>query len=200
MIQKDSMAKPYIHPTAIIEDGSEIQDDVKIWHFCHIRNGAVIEKGVSLGRDVYVDAGVRVGNNSRIQNGVSLYQGVNISPWCFIGPHVIFTNDLYPRAGNKEWKITETYLDFGASVGAGAVIRCGVRLGSFSMLGAGAIVTKSIPAFHLAMGFPAKIGRKICFCGNKEVDKNLEPKNLFFDCCRENLVSELQEEIKNRYL
>lgn len=194
------MASPYIHPTAIVEDGAELHEDVKVWHFCHVRKGAILERGVSLGRDVYIDAGVRIGANSRIQNGVSVYHGVHVGPWCFIGPHSIFTNDQLPRVGTKSWDVVETHLKMGASVGAGCVVRCGVTLGDFSLCGAGAIVTKNIPPFHLAMGFPAKVEKAICFCGRSYKVKGTPHKKLLLDCCKKNLIPELLKDITGIYL
>lgn len=194
------MASPYVHPTAIVEDGVELHEDVKIWHFCHVRKGAVLERGVSLGRDVYVDVGVRIGHHTRVQNGISIYQGVKIGPWCFIGPHVIFTNDQVPRVGAKSWKIVETHLRMGASIGAGCVIRCGVELGDFCLVGAGAIVTKSVPPHHLALGFPAKSEKMICFCGQTYRPEGTPVTELLLPCCEENLIPELLNDIKKTYL
>lgn len=180
----------YFHPSAIIEDGAIIKDGSKIWHFCHVRSGAILEENVVLGKDVYVDDGVQIGNNSRVQNGVSIYKGVHISPWCFIGPHVIFTNDLSPRAGNRNWKISHTHLKTGMSIGAGAIIRCGVTLGEFCMIGAGAMVTKDVPAFHLAVGLPAKIEKMVCACGATFLPLKTPSSELIRSCCEENLQPE----------
>lgn len=183
------MSASFIHPTAIVESGAVLKDGAKVWHFCHVRGGAILEEEVTLGKDVYVDTNVRIGSHSRVQNGVSLYQGVNVSSWCFIGPHVIFTNDVSPRVGNRNWKITPTYLKTGMSIGAGAVIRCGVTLGEFCMVGAGAIVTKDVPSFHLAVGFPAKISKMVCACGQTFMPLKTEAKELIRDCCETNLDS-----------
>ncbi len=181
----------YIHPTAYIENNVILGKGVKIWHFCHIRENAVIGDRVSLGKDVYIDKGVTVGKYSRVQNGVSVYAGVSIGEWCFIGPHVVFTNDIYPRAGLRKWKIIETKLETGISIGAGAIIRCGVTIGSFAMVGAGALVTHSIAPFHLYLGIPAKYERIICACGLTRFRKVSNPKELLRDCCEERLDPEL---------
>src|SRR4051812_34977149 len=154
-----------IHPTAFIEDNVDIGRNAIIWHFCHVRKNAKIGEDVSLARDVYVDQGVELGKGSRVQNGVSIYAGVHVEPWCFIGPHVIFTNDFYPRVGKKSWNLENTFLRSGASLGAGAMIRCGVEIGSFALVGAAAVVTKDIPMFTLAYGHPAKVESRICGCG-----------------------------------
>lgn len=190
------MAAPYSHPTAVVEDGANLQEDVKVWHFCHVRKGATLEKAVSLGKDVYVDTGVRIGHHSRVQNGVSIYQGLEIGPWCFVGPHVIFTNDQTPRVGSRAWKIVPTKLEMGMSIGAGAIIRCGITIGAFSMLGAGAIVTKDVPPFHLAMGFPAQCHQMVCACGQTFLPIASKDSELLRDCCKANLLPELFVEVE----
>lgn len=185
------MSDVFVHPTAIVEDGVEFKDGVKVWHFAHIRNGVKLGPKVSIGKSVYVDANVRIGEGARIQNSVNIFSGVNISDWCFVGPSVVFTNDLSPRVGVKQWNIVDTYLDVGASIGAGAVIRCGIRIGSFSMVGAGAVVTKDIPPFHLALGLPAENIKKVCACGKEYLSLDSNKKELIRDCCHERLSPEL---------
>ena len=188
--------RAFIHSSAVIEPQAEIQGEVKVWHFCHIREDAVLEHHVSLGRDVYVDKGVRIGHHTRVQNGVSIYQGLRISPWGFIGPHVIFTNDPAPRVGSKTWKIVPTSLEMGMSIGAGAIIRCGVTIGAFAMIGAGAIVTKDVPPFHLAIGFPAQCSQMTCACGQTFLPIASRDSDLVRECCRQNLESELLNEVQ----
>lgn len=181
----------YIHETAVVEAGAVIGEKASVWHHCHVRKGAVIGAMVNLGKGVYVDCFVKIGHGSRVQNGVSIYQGVELGDWCFVGPHVVFTNDMYPRAGSKKWEIVTTSIQSGASIGAGVIVRCGVTLGSFSMIGAGSTVTKSVPAFHLAMGQTAQIKGLICACGRKQFDLNEAQFLGVYDCCRENLNSEV---------
>lgn len=189
------MAVPYAHPTAIVETGARLEEDVKVWHFCHVRNGAVLERSVSLGKDVYIDCDVKVGHHTRIQNGVSVYQGLEIGPWSFVGPHVIFTNDQTPRVGSRAWKIVPTKLEMGMSIGAGAIIRCGITIGAFAMIGAGAIVTKDVPAFHLAIGFPAQCHQMVCACGQTFLPIASKDSELLRDCCKQNLIPELYEQV-----
>ncbi len=182
---------PYVHPTAIVEAGAVLGRGVKVWHFGHVRSGAVLKDWVSLGKDVYVDSGVTIGQYSRIQNSVSIYEGVHLSDWCFVGPHVAFTNDLAPRARKRSWTKTPTFIQDGASLGAGAVVCCGLTIGAFSMIGAGAIVTRHIPAFHLALGNPARVVGGICACGETihSVGSNLYEEALR-PCCIANLEPE----------
>lgn len=177
----------YIHHSAYVDDNVTLGKGIKIWHFCHIREKAVIGDYVSLGKNVYIDEGVTIGNYTRIQNGVSIYRGVKISEGCFIGPHVVFTNDMYPRVGLKNWEIIETKLETGMSIGAGAIIVCGITIGSFAMVGAGAVVTKSIPPFHLYIGVPAKYEKIICACGFTKFQKINSTKELLRECCKERL-------------
>lgn len=176
-------SKSIIHPTAVIEDGVHLGHNVSIWHFVHVREGAYIEDNVSLARDVYIDKGVRVKHGTRIQNGVSVYTGLKIGEYCFIGPHVIFTNDLIPRSGNINWKVVETDLKTGCSIGAGSIIICGATIGEFALIGAGSVVTQNIPPFHLAMGNPARIKKMICTCGHTLFPLGTPLKKLVAKCC-----------------
>mgnify|MGYP001616440312 CR=1 FL=1 len=128
-----------------------------------------------MGKDVYIDFGVKIGNNVKIQNGVSVYHGVIIEDGIFIGPHVCFTNDKYPRAidekGNlknvEDWTVSRTLIKKGASIGANSTILPGVTIGKYVMVGAGSVVTKNLPDHSLAFGNPAKIQGKVDKFGNK---------------------------------
>ncbi len=182
-----------IHPTAIIEDGAEIGRDVTIWHHCHVRATAKVCDRVSLGRDVYVDPGVTIREGSRIQNSVNVYAGVEIGPWAFIGPAVVFTNDRYPRAGTRSWQPVSTFVHAGAAIGAGAIITCGVTVGAFAMVGAGTVLTHSVPPFHLAVGFGSgvKANKMLCSCGETQMPLGTRPAELLRDCCHEKLEPEV---------
>ena len=186
----------FVHPTACIEADVLLGDDVKIWNFCHIRKGAKIGDFVSIGKDSYIDAGVEIGRGSRVQNQVNIYSGVKIHDWCFVGPAVVFTNDQFPRVGNKSWKIIETTVENGASIGAGAIIRCGITIGAFAMIGAGAIVTKNVPRFCLMLGFPAQEIKRICACGQTTLPLDTLPSKFLQDCCSENMSLETMKVAK----
>lgn len=190
----------FIHPTSIVEDDVTLGPNVKIWHNCHVRSGCVLEKDVSLGKGVFVDKDVTIKEGSRIQNGVNVYKGVNIDKWCFVGPNATFTNDSRPRAGSISWDIHETFLKPGASIGAGAIISHGVTIGAFSLIGAGSVLTTSIPPFYLAFGFPARPVSRICACGESRLELEAGPGELIADCCHKNLSPEVlklaEEEIK----
>lgn len=156
---------PFIHPTAEVETGATIGEDTKIWHLCHIRRDARIGSECVLGRGVFVDAGVRIGSRVKIQNYVSVFHGVTIEDGVFVGPHVCFTNDMFPRAINADmslkaaddWVLSETLVRAGAAIGANATIVCGITIGRWAMIGAGSVVTKDVPDYALVVGNPARI-------------------------------------------
>ena len=149
----------FVHESSYIDDNVVIGNDTKIWYFCHIQSGAVIGENCSLGQNVNVGNNVTVGDNCRIQNNVSLYEGVLLEDDVFCGPSCVFTNDLTPRAtfpkGHENYK--KTIIGKGASIGANATIVCGHNLGKYSMVAAGAVVTKDVPDYALVAGVPAKI-------------------------------------------
>jgi acetyltransferase-like isoleucine patch superfamily enzyme len=157
----DPMA--YIDPSAIVEDGVVVGPGTKIWHQCHLRKGAKIGANCVLGKGVFIDADVVVGDRVKIQNHVSVYHGVSLEDDVFIGPGVVFTNDHFPRAfGN--WDITQvekTFVRKGASICAGACIRCGVTVGEYAMVGMGAVLTKDVGDYELWVGNPARCKGKV---------------------------------------
>ncbi len=183
--------KKLIHPSAFVEEGAIIADGVNIWHLAQVRKGARLEEGVSIGKDVYIDADVTVGLGTRIQNGVNVYKGVGIGKYCFVGPGVTFTNDRYPRVGRTTWTVVPTILDDGCSLGAGAIVRCGVHIGAFAMVGSGAVVTKDIPAFCLVTGVPADATHRICACTDTVMPLISFDGQVIRDCCHKNLKPEV---------
>lgn len=157
----------FIHPTAHVADQSGIGNGTKIWINAQIREGVSIGDNCILSKDVYIDHGVSVGHRCKIQNSVSIYHGVTIGDDVFVGPNVTFTNDRIPRAFNTDWRITETRVETGVSLGANSTIVCGVTIGEYAMVAAGSVVTKDVPPYTLVMGNPARPVGKIDKMGNR---------------------------------
>ncbi len=179
------MKKAYVHPTAIIDKTAVIGDDTKVWHFVHIREKAGIGERCILGDYVYVGQGVKIGNGVKLENRATVYRGVEIEDNVFVGPHVTFTNDPYPRSFGTDWKVVTTMVKEGASIGAGAVVKCGVTIGEYAMIGAGSIVTKDVPSHAVVYGDPAKVRGFACRCGRrlKEEKKKRELVSMLCPFC-----------------
>jgi acetyltransferase-like isoleucine patch superfamily enzyme len=160
----------YIHELADVEEGAVLGEGTRVWRFAHIRSGAVIGNDCVLGNSVFVDCDVRIGSGVKVQNGVSVYAGVTVEDDAFLGPHMTFTNDMYPRSYNPEWNLVPTWVERGAAIGAHATILCGTRIGAYSMVAAGAVVTRDVPAFGLVVGSPARLVGRVCYCGRRVVE------------------------------
>jgi UDP-2-acetamido-3-amino-2,3-dideoxy-glucuronate N-acetyltransferase len=163
----------YSHPTSDISSDAVIGEGTKIWHHGQIMPGVLIGANCTLGKGVYIDAGVSIGSDVKIQNGVSVYKGVTIEDKCFIGPNVTFTNDLSPRAFSEDFIITKTLICEGASIGANATIICGTKIGQYSMIGAGSVITKNVGEYELFYGSPGSLKGFVCICG-KKISKKTE--------------------------
>jgi UDP-2-acetamido-3-amino-2,3-dideoxy-glucuronate N-acetyltransferase len=155
-----------IHPTAVVEDGAKVEDDVRIWHFAHVRADARVGANTVIGKSVYVDRGVEIGKRCKVENFVSVYAGVTLADEVFVGPSVTFTNDIAPRA-TGDWELVHTRVDRGASIGANATIVCGVTIGAWAMVGAGSVVTRDVAPHTLVVGNPAQPIGLVCRCGNR---------------------------------
>lgn len=146
-----------IHPSAIVDEGAEIGDGSRIWHFVHVCGGARIGKEVSLGQNVFVGNRVIIGDRCKIQNNVSVYDNVTLEDGVFCGPSMVFTNVHNPRAMiERKDEYRDTLVRRGATLGANSTIVCGVTVGLFSFVGAGAVVTRDVPDFALVVGVPAR--------------------------------------------
>ena len=147
----------FIHETAIVDAGAKIGEGTKVWHFCHVMGTAQIGKNSVLGQNVFVGNNVKLGNNVKVQNNVSVYEGVICEDDVFLGPSMVFTNVINPRSTvNRKQEFKTTLVKKGATIGANATIVCGVTMGEYCFIGAGAVITKSVKPFALMVGVPAK--------------------------------------------
>lgn len=147
----------FAHPTACIDAGCTIGAGSKIWHFSHVMPGAVLGPGCNLGQNVVVSPGVRLGRNVKVQNNVSIYEGVECEDDVFLGPSCVFTNVINPRSAfNRRGQYLQTRVGKGATIGANATIVCGHDIGAYAFIGAGTVVTKTVPAYALVVGNPAR--------------------------------------------
>src|SRR5256886_9991544 len=162
------MADYFVHESSYVDDGARIGKGTKIWHFCHVMPGAEIGERCSLGQNVVVMSGTRIGNNVKIQNNVSIYEGVVLEDDVFCGPSCVFTNVLTPRSQvSRKHEYRPTLVKRGSSIGANATIVCGVTLGEYAFIGAGAVVTSDVPSYALMVGVPARRVGWMCQCGER---------------------------------
>ena len=163
-----------IHPSAEVSPDAVIGSGTSIWNQAQVREGARVGTGCTIGKNVYVDVGVVLGDNVKVQNNASLFRGVTIEDGAFIGPHVCLTNDLNPRAVNRDgspkadadWVVSPIRVAAGAAIGAGSTVLAGVSIGRFAMVGAGSVVTHDVQEHELVLGNPARRVGAACVCGN----------------------------------
>jgi acetyltransferase-like isoleucine patch superfamily enzyme len=165
--------QPFIHPTADVSADATIGPATRIWHHAQVRERARLGAGCIVGKGVYIDFEVVIGSNVKIQNGAYVYHGVTVEDGVFLGPGVILTNDKTPRAINPDgtlqtdadWQVSPVLIKRGASIGAGTVVLPGITIGTFAMVGAGAVVTADVPDHGVAYGNPARLHGYACRCG-----------------------------------
>ncbi|MDD5502687.1 MAG: acyltransferase [Candidatus Thermoplasmatota archaeon] len=168
-----------IHPTADVSDKAKLGDGTSVWHQAQIRENAVLGEKCNIGKGAYVDFGVHLGNGVKLQNYVNVYHGVTLEDYVFVGPSATFTNDMYPRAA--VWSddlVVKTLVKKGASIGANSTIRCGITIGEYATIGAGAVVTRDVPDHALAYGSPARIHGFVCECGFPAEKKELTGRGM----------------------
>lgn len=171
-MRSETAPSVFIDATAAVSPEAELGAGTRIWREAQVREGAHIGENCNIGKGVYIDARVRIGSRVKIQNYASIFEGVTLEDGVFIGPHVCFTNDLFPRAINVEgglksaddWHISVTLVKYGASIGAGSVVRCGITIGEFALVGAGSVVTRDVPPHGLVVGNPARLRGYVCRC------------------------------------
>lgn len=164
-----------IHPTADVSPRARIGPDTHIWHQAQVREGAVVGQNCIVGKDAYIDFDVVIGNNVKIQNGALIYHGVTLEDGVFVGPQACLTNDRVPRAitpegrlkADEDWSVGNILIRYGASIGAGAIVLPDVTIGRWAMVGAGAVVTQSVPDHGLVVGVPACLVGYVCRCGRR---------------------------------
>lgn len=172
-----------VHATADLEDDVSVGSGTSIWHRAQVRTGARIGRDCVIGRDVFIDEGVALGDRVKIQNGALVYHGVTVGDGVFIGPGAILTNDRHPRALTStgdlaraaDWTVNPIQLAEGSSIGAGAIVVAGCDVGRFAMVGAGAVVTRDVPAQALVAGNPARVLGWVCACGQRLHDSTGHP-------------------------
>ncbi|HLO79805.1 MAG TPA: acyltransferase [Chitinophagaceae bacterium] len=153
----------FVHESSYIDQGAVVGKGTKIWHFCHVMGKAIVGEGCNIGQNVFIDNQVIVGNGVKIQNNVSLYNGVIVEDDVFLGPSMVLTNVINPRSFiERKTEFKPTYIRKGATIGANSTIVCGIEIGKYALIGAGAVVTKDVPAFALIVGNP---GRQIGWIG-----------------------------------
>lgn len=147
----------FVHPSSIVDEGAIIGENTKIWHFCHISSNTIIGKDCNFGQNVFVAPNVKLGNGVKVQNNVSIYEGVECADAVFLGPSMVFTNVMNPRSGvSRKNEYKKTIVQEGVTIGANATIVCGITIGKYAFIGAGAVVTKNIPPFALVVGNPSR--------------------------------------------
>lgn len=178
MTPPEVAAPPFVHPTALVEEGAQLGAGTRVWHQAQVRMRARIGARCIVGKGAFVDFDVVIGDDSKLQNYACVYHGVTLGRGVFVGPHAVFTNDRRPRAtdpgfaplGDGDWEVGETTVADGAAIGANATILPGVAIGRWAMIGAGAVVAADVPPYALVVGCPARRLGWVCPCGARLPD------------------------------
>ena len=181
----------FVHPTAIVDEGAEVGEGTRIWHWCHIMKGAIIGKHCNIGENAFIESGVVLGDNVKVKNNVALYTGLECEDNVFIGPNAVFTNVANPRSFiERKNEFKKTIIKEGATIGANATIVCGHDIGEYAFIGAGSVVTKTVPAYTMVVGNPAKKYAYVCKCGCKL------NANLICNGCGKKYIADDKDEIR----
>jgi UDP-2-acetamido-3-amino-2,3-dideoxy-glucuronate N-acetyltransferase len=173
-----------VHPTAVVDEGACIGDGTRVWHWVHVCAGARVGPGCVLGQNVFIGGSVVVGANCRIQNNVSVYDGVTLEDDVFCGPSMVFTNVVNPRSHiSRKSEFRQTLVRRGATLGANSTIMCGVTIGEYAFVGAGAVVTRDVPPFALIVGVPGRVAGWMCRCGVKLAAAAVAPRAAACPAC-----------------
>jgi UDP-2-acetamido-3-amino-2,3-dideoxy-glucuronate N-acetyltransferase len=187
----------FVHESSYVDDGCAIGEGTKIWHFCHLMSGATIGRRCNIGQNVMISPGVTIGDNVKIQNNVSVYTGVVLEDDVFCGPSMVFTNVVIPRSAvSRRDEYRQTLVKRGASLGANSTVVCGHTIGRYAFIGAGAVVTRDIPDYALAVGNPSRISGWMCECGMKLTSGAAAPAQARCSACGAEYVS--QDGLLNR--
>lgn len=165
--------KPYFHPKALVDKGASVGSGTRVWAFAHLLKGAKVGSDCNIGDHCFVEAGSLVGDRVTIKNGVSIWEKVLLEDDVFVGPNAVFTNDLLPISRKRLAQFMPTIVRKGACIGANAVLVCGVEIGAYAFVGAGAVVTTDIPDYALVYGNPARFSAYLCCCRKKLAFKKL---------------------------
>lgn len=178
------MAKYFVHPSSFVDDGAEIGDDTKIWHFSHVMSGSRVGRRCNIGQNVVISPDVVIGDNVKIQNNVSVYTGVILEDDVFCGPSMVFTNVINPRSHvPRRNEYQRTLVKQGASLGANSTILCGHTIGRYAFVAAGAVVTRDVPDHALVVGNPARVTGWMCHCGVKLASGAARPTAVRCQAC-----------------
>ena len=174
----------WVHPSSFIDEGSEIGEGTRIWHFCHVMPGSRIGRRCNIGQNVVISPRVVIGDNVKIQNNVSVYTGVILEDDVFCGPSMVFTNVVNPRSHvSRKDEYRQTLVRKGASLGANCTIVCGVTIGRFGFVGAGAVITKDVPDYAIVTGSPGRVSGWMCQCGVKLASGRQPPNEATCAAC-----------------
>lgn len=166
------MSEKFIHPSAVVDEGAVIGEGTRVWHWCHIMKGVEIGSNCNIGENAFIETGVKLGNGVKVKNNVALYTGIVCEDDVFLGPNCVFTNVSNPRSFiERKSEFKKTIVKKGATIGANATIVCGHDVEEYAFVGAGSVVTKTVPAYTMVIGNPAKFYAYVCRCGVKLNEK-----------------------------